>query len=89
MSQLDINNDGFLHLLLPDGTSKDDVKLCDGSRHPTARAHDHLRTFDPLYSYRNLLVTTLVTFFINTCRDRIARPADFTCRGALAYGNIP
>jgi hypothetical protein len=45
-----------------------------GSRHP--HALDHPRTFDPLYSYRNLLVTTPVTFFINTCRDRIARPAD-------------
>jgi hypothetical protein len=32
---------------------------------------------------------TPVTFFIDTCRDRIARPADFTCRGVLAYGNIP
>jgi hypothetical protein len=68
---------------------------CYGSRRPTdaprarAWAHDHPRTFDPLYSYRNLLVTTPVTFFINTCRDRVARPADFMCRGALAYGNIP
>jgi hypothetical protein len=70
-------------------------RTCYGSRHPTdapcasAWAHDHPRTFDPLYSYQNLLVTTPVTFFINTCHDRIARPADFTCRGALAYGNIP
>jgi len=69
--------------------------MCYGSRHPTdapcarAWAHDHLRTFDPLYSYRNLLVTTPVTFFIDTCRECIARPADFTCCGALAYGNIP
>jgi hypothetical protein len=57
---------------------------------PCARAwaHDHQPTSDPLYFHWDLLVTTPVTFFIDTRRDRVAQPANPTSRGALAYGNI-